>query len=496
MNKDSLKRLVGPTVLLLVFVLSGLNTEGLLRQFGFDSLAQVKTVFMYSVQIGLWLSAAFFLNRLVAVFFWDGVVARTVKGQIPRLLKDTTALILYATAGTGIMAFVFDKSVVGVWATSGVVGIVLGFALRNMILDLFTGLAVNLDQPYKLGDWIMINESLGEEGNLIGRVEEINWRTTRLRTTENNLLVVPNSVLGQKVITNFMRPGEQSRFELDFTLDFSVPTERVLRVMTAAVRAVAGSPDGPLAEPPPKVRVTSISELGVRYRVRYWIVPREVSPSKARHAVISSILKHLHQAGITLAYPKQDAYFAPMPKRQLDTGLIEDRCTLLSRVPWLEALDEDERRRLAAALVERRFAPGDELVKQGETGDSMFIVVEGLAEALVRSAKLDSEVKVGQLIPGEFIGEMSLLTGASRSATVRAVTGLVAYEVRKEHLAPLLEARPELAEAIGNILAERKTRTEQALAASELPPEDVPNPTGTQRIVAGIKTFFKSVFGE
>jgi len=496
MNKDSLKRLVGPTFLLVVFVLSGLYRDGLLRQFGIDSLTQVTTILQYGVQIGLWFSTAFFVNRLVAVFFWDGVVGRTVKGQVPRLLKDTTALVLYATAGTGVMAFVFHRSVVGVWATSGVVGIVLGVALRNMILDLFTGLAVNLDQPYKLGDWIMINESLGEEGNLIGCVEEVNWRTTRLRTTDNNLLVVPNNVLGQKVITNFMRPGERSRFELDFTLDFAVPTERALRVMTAALRAVAGSATGPLTDPPPKVRVTGISELGVQYRARYWILPRIVSPSKARHTVITAILDHLHQAGITLAYPKQDAYFAPMPKRQLQTASIEDRRVLLSRVSWLEALSDDERNELAASLNERRFTAGDEIMKEGEIGDSMFIVVEGLAEVFVHSTEHEQEVKVGQLVPGEFLGQMSLLTGAARAATVRAATDLVAYEIRKEHLTPLLEARPELADAIGRILADRKARADRALAEFDVPKVETRTRTGPQRLVAGIKSFFKSVFGE
>jgi small-conductance mechanosensitive channel/CRP-like cAMP-binding protein len=489
--------LVGPAVVLLLFVLGAVRTEDLLQQFGIAALSQARNLCSYGLRIGLWFSAAFFLNRVIAVLVWDGLVSRAIKGHVPRLLKDITAFLLYAIAATGVMAVVFQKPVTGFWATSGVVGIVLGVALRNIILDVFTGLAVNLDRPYSIGDWIMIVDNPGApEGNLVGCVEEVNWRTTRLRTTDNNMLVVPNSVMGQKVVTNFMAPGEQSRFELDFTLDFGVPSERAIRVFTAAVKAVADTPEGPLSEPAPNARVTGITELGVQYRLRYWTVPRLVSPAKARHTVITSVLHHLHQAGMTLAYPKQDTYHALMPKRQHEPEAAEDRRELLGRIAWFAALTADEVRGLAQALLPRRFAQGTVLLCEGDQGDSMFVLLEGFLEVFARSPRSGQDIKVGKLVPGDVYGEISLLTGEPRSATVRAVTDAVAYEIRKEHLEPVLKARPQAAEAITRIVAERRVATERALAevAAPVPQEHVDSLA--QTLLKKMRGFFAGVFGD
>jgi small-conductance mechanosensitive channel/CRP-like cAMP-binding protein len=489
-DRFDLRRLAGPAAVFLVFVIFGFRGEDVLRQFGIDAMVQGQQVLEYGTKIGLWFSAAFFLNRLIAVLFWDGIVPRTIKGQVPRLLKDITAFVIYTIAATGVMSVVFHKPVTGFWATSGAVGVVLGIALRNIILDLFTGLAVNIDRPYSIGDWIMIVENPGSEENLVGCVEEINWRTTRLRTTANNMLVVPNNVLGQKVITNFMTPGEQSRFELDFTLDFSVPSDRAIRVLTAAVLAVADEHEGPLSTPAPKARVTGISDLGVQYRLRYWIVPRHVSPARARHTVITSVLNQLHQAGMTLAYPKQDTYYAAMPTRQYEPAQLTDRCEILKRIAWFAALASDEVRRIGEAMVPRELSAGEALLCEGDAGDSMFVLLEGMMEVFVHSPEAGQEVRVGKLTGGDVYGGMSLLTGAPRAATVRAATGTLVYEIRKEHLAPLFEARPEAAEAISRIVAERQVATERALAevVIEEPEERVKSLTET--VLGKIKAFF------
>lgn len=496
MNKQVAKRLIGPVIVFLLFILVAFHTEDVLAQFGIAAMDQTRIVLDYGLKIGLWFSTAFLINRLLLVFFWDGVVAKTVNGQVPRLLKDITACVLYAIAATGVAAVVFDKPVTGFWATSGVMGIVLGIALRNIILDLFTGLAVNVDRPYTLGDWIMIVDNPGGEDNLIGCVDEINWRTTRLRTTDNNTLVVPNNVMGQKVITNFMNPGEQSRFELHFTLDFSVPTERAVRVLNAAVKAVAGEKYGPLPDPAPKARVNSITENGVEYRVRYWIVPRLVSPPKARHTVLTSVLDHLHQAGMTLAYPKQDTYLASMPKRQHEPELMEDRRELLKRIAWFAALTTDEIKQVAESLLPRRFPGGATLMVEGEVGDSMFVVVEGLLEMHAKSPELKKDVQIGKLVPGDFYGEMSLLTGEQRPATIKAVTDVVAYELRKEHMAPLLKARPEVADAISEIVARRQIAAERALAEVATPEKEEQTLSLAANICGKMKRFFSDVFGE
>ena len=128
-------------------------------------------------------------------------------------------------------AFVFQRSVTGIWATSGAVGILLGIALKDVILDVFTGLAMNLDRPFVIGDWVRIHD--GPHEGLIGQVLQISWRTTRLRTEENLLIVIPNSRFGSLVVTNFTGPTRPTRFEITIHLEAWVPVERARRVLLA-----------------------------------------------------------------------------------------------------------------------------------------------------------------------------------------------------------------------------------------------------------------------
>jgi len=486
-----LKRLIAPIVILGVFLVVGFTSGDLLAEFSDEALTTTRKVFSYALQIGIWLASAFLINRLMSVFFWDMVVSRAMGGgPVPRLLKDVVAAVVYIIAITGIVAFVFGESVTGIWATGGAVGLVLGFALRSLILDVFTGLAINIDRPYRIGDWIMLHQRQ-HDLHIIGNVQELNWRTTRLRTAHGNLVVVPNSVMGQTIITNYMLPEEHSRLELYFDLDFGVPSERALRVLTAAMRSVTGNgPKQPLLDPPPKIRINRITELGVEYRIRYWVLPRNLSPNRSRHIVIGAVLDHLKQAGLTLAYPKNDVFHQEMPQRHLDGRTKEDRVELLQRIELFANLHEDELDALGDRIEQRRFRDRETLIAAGEPGESMFILVEGLVYVFVNTGEGDEQVKVAQIVPGNFFGEMSLLTGEPRSATITAASDTIVYEIRKEHISALLGARPELAEELSRVVADRVLRNQKKLAEAPADAVAEEKRTVAGQIMGRMKAFF------
>jgi small-conductance mechanosensitive channel len=141
---------------------------------------------------------------------------------------------------------------------------------------------------------------------VIGKVTDINWRTTRLVTADDTEIVIPNGIISEKTLTNFMWPGEISRFELSFTIDQAVPPDRVIAVIHAAVDSISGSENlGPLRDPKPSVRIQRTSDRGIEYMIRYRLIPREVSPAKARHTINTAVLRALHTAGIPLAVPRR-----------------------------------------------------------------------------------------------------------------------------------------------------------------------------------------------
>ncbi|MFQ5865184.1 MAG: mechanosensitive ion channel family protein [bacterium] len=491
MNKDLARRLWVPISTLLLFGGLALFNLDILVQFR-EAVDVSKKVFGYVVLVGIWLSGAHFLNRLLVVFFWDGVVQKTIGAPVPRLLKDVLTIILYLMAIMGIIGIVFEKSVTGFWATSGVMGLIVGFALRNMIMDVFTGLAINIDRPYKIGDWVKVH---GSNQDITGQIMEINWRTTRLKTVDDSVVILPNSLLGTLVVTNFWGAGPQSRFETAFCLDFSVPTERACRVLLAGAQAAVGQ-KGVLEQPNPNVVINKTNALGVEYVVRFWMSSwgDGITLAGARSHVTTSILEHLKQAGITPAYPKQDLFYAEMPTRHLDSTTLEDRTELLGRTELFKHLDMNELRELAANMKRKNYDKGQKLIKQGDAGDSMFILSEGLLHAFLGTNNKKTEVKVGQIIPGEFFGEMSLLTGEPRAATIVAITDVIAHEITKENMKALLTKRPEMAETISKVVAERRVRNSQAMATAT--PEERIEETENlaKQIMNKMKSFFKGVF--
>ena len=487
-----LRRLIAPLVVFALFVGLAFFRGDLIDQFGAEALSQTRLVLSYVLQIGAWLATAWLINRLLHIFFWEMLVEGTTGRPVPRLVKDIVAAIIFLVAITGIVSFVFGQDVTGIWAASGVIGVVIGFALRSMILDVFSGIALNVDNAYRIGDWIMLHQR-SPDVHIVGCIQEINWRTTRLRTTNNNLVIVPNSVMGTTIVTNYMAPGPKSRLELYFTLDFSVPTERAIRVLESAVKAVC-RPQGVLEDPRPKVRVTRVNDLGIEYRIRYWVVPADLSPNKSRHIVVTSVLDHLQHAGLTLAYPKRDVFHTEMPQRHLDTASAGDMKRLLSRTELFRDLEDEDLTRLADGLVRRAFRRGESLIRRGDDGDSMFVLVEGLLYVTADVKGDGSEVRVAQIVPGQFFGEMSLLTGETRSATVTAASDAVAYELTKDTMTELFRVRPTLAETISTVVAERKIRNQEVGEAATHESMEEQRRSMTREILGRIKSFFRGVF--
>ena len=182
-------RLWAPTLLFAAFAAGALFAPDLLDRIGAGGL-RLRELLGNGIHIGLWLSGAYLIVRLLNHLLWEGFVARLIERPVPRLLRDSLAIVVFLLAVAGIVGLEFGQPVIGIWATSGAIGIVLGIALRSIILDIFTGLAVNFDHSYRIGDWIELVERALPP--IRGKVVEINWRTTRLETEDKRTMVVPN----------------------------------------------------------------------------------------------------------------------------------------------------------------------------------------------------------------------------------------------------------------------------------------------------------------
>ena len=399
-----------------------------------------------------WFLGAVLTNRFI-LFTWDRILLSRNKPALPGVAQYIISSIIYLVAFCCAWSGVFHRPISGFLAASGFIGLVLGFALRTLIMDFFMGLAVNFDQPYSIGDFIMLNKE-----RLDGQVIDISWRTTRLKTNDNNIVVIPNNIMGSMVLTNFSRPSKDAEMEILFHFDFSVPVRDVKRIIHSSVVAVLDN-KGFLKTEEPKVRVRAISELGVEYKVKYWIDPSQIGPGKSKDLVLESIITNLQKSGFSPAYPKTDSYYAPMPPKTIDYRSAEGRLALLGKVDALEQLETEYLEMIASRMNLHYYNSGETLFKEGDPGDSMFIVVVGVLKVSVLRDK--TELIIAQITPGQFFGEMSMLTGEPRSATIKAATDVIAYRINREHLNEVFEKQPLCIDIISTVIAQRQIANDQ-----------------------------------
>lgn len=474
-----LKKLVWPTLLVLLVLLPGWP---IVMEQASEAAGATRRVLGYFFGVAIGIALAWWIVRLIDVFVWGMLAARS-STHVPRLLKDIVAALVFLIMGITVLELVFKQSVAGIWATTGVVGLVVGLALRSMIADVFSGIAINIDQPFRVGQWVRVHPRSVEP--MEGRVMEVSWRCTRIWTKENTVVVVPNHLIAASALVNCSEPETRSRFSLNFSLSLTVPPDRALRVLLAGARAA----EGPLKDPAPTVSVNRVTDAGVEYRVRYWLEPAQVTPKKARHAVTKSILEHLHHAGFTLARPQRDIYHARLSSRKLENKV--DHTVILKRAELFSSLAPVEINRLASHLTEHRFASGQAIVNKGEFGDSMYILAEGLLDVYTTSEDRPEPFRVDSIKPGEFFGEMGMLTGEPRSATVQTVTEAIVLEISKADFSCLLEDRPEIARQIARVIADRREMMIAKGKAVPASPEETKESFADQ-VFRKIKSFFSN----
>ena len=406
-------------------------------------------------KILLWLAGGWLFNRLLSLLFWDILIQKITHVHPPKLLVQLSGIFVSILTLSLIAHFVFNEPLTTIIAAAGGLGFVLGFALQGLILDLFSGLAIQMDQPFKEGDFVNCHNRFGE--TLIGRVEETTWRTTRLWTTDRNLVIVPNSYITKTILTNYSLPQAMARFELDYTLDFSIPTDRATRIFNAALLESIG-PKGILSSPIPKTIFTGVNSDGAVYKLKYFINPVKVSPPKARNTINTNVMHHLSYAGITPSYDRQDIFYEKMP-RQKSWENKEDRMDLLRNIDLFQEFSSELIEAITGSFHLRKLKTEEILINQGDDGESLFVLVEGLLEV---SIQLEGEKKHLTLLrPGSFLGEMALLTGEKRSADVTSSIESLVGELTKKSIMSLAEENPEILEKMTAVVAKRRLKNKE-----------------------------------
>ncbi|MFO1073299.1 MAG: mechanosensitive ion channel family protein [Geminicoccaceae bacterium] len=424
------------------------------------------------LEAAIWLAAAFLLVRALDVLVWS-----RRRMPLPRLLTDLVAALVWIAVGLAIAARLLEMPVAGIVTTSGVAVAVLGFALRDMLASLFAGIALSVERPYRIGDWLELPDGT------LGRVVELGWLTTRLLTQDGIEHVAPNAQLASRGFSNFHhdRPW---RDQVAVVLGYEVAPARAERILLAAIaEARPGAPMGSLGAVRADVRIARCGEAGVEWHLRYWLTDA-AERTDMRHRVQAAALRHLYKAGLAPAQRRLDLFHAPMPARALDQRTQLDG--LLARSDLFGVLGSEELRPLAEAARRCHLPAGAVVVRQGSAGSSLFVVVEGVLDITLDAGAAGARW-LRLVGPGDMFGEYSLLTGEPRSATVTARTESILFEITQADLDPILKRCPELADAMGAILAQRQADGRRAASAAAVP---AAAPEGEHGLLQRIRAFF------
>lgn len=354
-----------------------------------------------------------------------------VPDRFPNIVQDTLVMALFALVATLILR---DRML----ATTAVGAVVLGLALQDTLGNFFAGLAIQIEKPFRVGDWVTIG---GEDGV----VSEITWRATKMRTKSGNFIVVPNSTLAKDTIVNYCQPTRSLRLQVDVGASYEVPPNVVKSVIRESLQ------NAPMIshEREPEVLLVDFGSSAITYRVRFWVSDFEAD-ERAKDQVRSLIYYAFKRHNITIPYPIQIEMGAE------EGGVVPVRATVdvdtFASAAFFAPLAAEERAALLAVARPVQYASGEAIVRQGQDAKSLFVVVRG--EASVTLAGTSGEV--ARLRKGDVFGEMSLLTGEARTATVTAATDCDLIEIDAEGFRSVVMANPSVLDHITSVTASRR----------------------------------------
>lgn len=413
------------------------------------------------------------VGRAGFLLMMDGIVEPRLGRNVPQIFRDLLQVTLFVFAGLATLAQ-GGVDLSSLLATSALITAVIGLSLQETLGNTIAGLAMQAQPPFAVGDWIEI------DGGRVGQVTSVGWRSITIWTNDDVEISVPNGLLAKGAVTNYSRPSAAVRRTVRVSAPYTEPPHHVEAVLLDAIVGVPGV----LSIPAPQVITGSFGDSGIEYQLRFFI-----SEFRVRDPIDSLVRDRVWYAfrreNIKIPYPSRDIYVhAASDGRGSEDAdeRVAERVAALSHVDFLADLPGDALRDLALGARRKPYAAGELVIEQGDTSDEFFVIRRGEVAVIV------GDHEVCRLPEGGFFGEMSLMTGSPRSATIRAVTPCELVVVNKPSMQEVLETYPVVVERITAVLASRATSLHDAATRAGEPSGA---PMGQPALVRRIRDFFK-----
>ena len=442
-----------------------------------DNLAHVVTA-------ALIISAFLLIDRIIRRFYWEGHLKQRRGRETPKLIQDIVTIVLVVVGIAVALWWQEGLTVTGIAATSIAIAAGIGVALQPDIQDIVSGLAINFEGSYSIGDWVTVNAPELKEP-AYGIISNQSWRGTFIELEDGTRASIPNHYFTSNVVVNHSRPMGAKRLVVEIGVDNRLPAGRVIDMFLGeAFKAVRHA--GLARKPEPEVLLEKFSSDAAIYHVHFWFYPHQISPEHAKSVMLRALQDVILQNELPTPVTQVELTKAPDVIDKLGAQEIHD--ALAEASLFRNALNPEQLAKLEGLSRAIEYPRGTVLMRQGDQASAMYVILEGAISISIGPAGGEQQ-EVAISATGDVVGEMSLMTGAPRTATAAALTRTRVLEITKEDIAEMLQASPELFERFSRVLAQRQLELD-AMANRKVDKGAVEND-----ILKRMRTFFSRTFG-
>jgi len=410
-------------------------------------------------------------TRFLNAALFDFAFRLRKRYEAPTLVRNIFTLLAFAILFVLLFKGVYNDYDLGaLFTTSALFGVIIGLALQDTLGNFFAGISLHADRPFQVGDVIVVTQQ-----KLTGVVESITWRAIKVRTFQNHIVLVSNSLAAREAIEVAPRDNLNARLVFFSTIYTDSPA-KTIHVVRESVRDADNVSD----KITPIVRIRGLGDSSIEWEIKYWL--DDYAKYNDTDALVRQRVWYaLRRNGLTFAFPTRTLHLErSVPVRPITAeDQIADR---LSAVDVFSPLSTEELRQLAKATAGHVFAPGETLIRAGDEGSSMFVVHNG--RVAVQVSDPGGPRTVAELTEGNFFGEMALFTGEPRTANVVAIEETEVLEIGHAAMKHLFQTNPSLAESISWTIAERQADLAKGSASAQ------PSIQETAGLLSSIKRFF------
>jgi len=418
-------------------------------------------------------------GRCLFLLIAETTMGPRLVGPMPKIFWDILQAVVYvAVLFLTLRAAGVEPG--SLLTTSALLTAVVGLSLQDTLGNLFAGLSIQAQRPFDLGDWVQFDDNPEHTG----RVLEINWRATKVITIDDIEIIIPNALLARAPIRNYTKPTPITRRLVEILCPYDVSPQRIRRILT---HAVIDTP-GVLGDMPPQLTTLRFEGSGILYALAYYtddFQNRNRTDSWVRERIWYALRRH----HVPIPFPTRTLLFEPATSQKAPDHDRERREAALRNVDFLAGLSPEDLTELASSTLRWTYGPGETIVRQGEKGGELFLIERGhLGVHVGRDG--GSVAEVARLGAGHFFGEISLMTGESRAATVIAETECDLLVVNQTSFEKILHQSPALAEQITAVLVSRQDQIHENLVSRTARASRVAPDERSKILLQKIRRFF------